>query len=901
MEIVKTSENFKLLEDNHLKGNVPEMVNSQIRFFGSGNILYCEDGVKLVDSSIEFYGNNAVCILKKSKHNYLLSVSLYHNSVIHIGRNNYFNQILQGIASEQKHIFIGNNCLFSVDVVLRTADPHLVYSVEDGKRINSSKSIFIGDSVWVGQHVFLLKGCKIHSGSIIGAGSVVANKKIPSNCSVGGNPCKIIKEDVFWDGRCTHAYLDEQVRRVSTSYCEEKIFSYNKQEYISYEHVEDVMSVINTAEKKLENLLKVSEAKNRFAWSVKNNENGEESQQEELELRCKEAMNILLTPSRKYFKYVYVLLKSLFVNHFNHTFNVFINVKDISREDMHELQEFCNMEGNNSNVYCLSNNKQTDATFKVSSARPQEVYFKLYALDVLPEAVDRILYLDIDTIINGELLELYNLQFAEGECIAACGGARFSGASEYDVSKAIKGQYFNSGVILFNLKEIRKQNITINSYINVAKNNSYWYDQGLLNAIFCDKAKYVPTQLYNYRYGIFHNSKTVNYMQSRIIHFSSWRAPYKPWDLYFESDELQEIGTFKQEEFSISSTLNEMFSIWWKYASMLEDKHYLSFMQELNSKKEWYLRSLNYYFDTNNNLIAKIKLDNEKLSKKTSELSEKLKLAKEWNDAFFKKKVSLALLGSCFSRACMMGQPYFNDNYRDYVNLDYIFYHSSYVSLMANVIDYDTQNMKTRNVDFQRSFDTWAATEFNKTFFEEIACRQPEYLIIDNYADAMCDIVETSEHSYFTLNYFICSANVLNDFSNGRIIRYDSPEKWELLTKAIHKFYTKIFKYVPEERIILVKGRFSEWRIKDNKTILWDNIDEIRQKNQLWEKIDNYILEHYAKIRVVDMTNTGYVSADDFPLGNSSSHYESGFYKEEFYKLNQVFMEDVKGMQEKHE
>ena len=46
---------------------------------------------------------------------------------------------------------------------IRTADPHIIYDIHR-KRINPSKSVFIGDHVWCGQNVLLLKGCRVGSG-----------------------------------------------------------------------------------------------------------------------------------------------------------------------------------------------------------------------------------------------------------------------------------------------------------------------------------------------------------------------------------------------------------------------------------------------------------------------------------------------------------------------------------------------------------------------------------------------------------------------------------------------------------------------------------------------------------------------------------------------------------------
>lgn len=57
------------------------------------------------------------------------------------------------------------------------------------------KNTFIGNNCFIGMNSVILAGVKIGNNVIIAAGSII-NKDIPSNCLAGGNPVKIIKENI---------------------------------------------------------------------------------------------------------------------------------------------------------------------------------------------------------------------------------------------------------------------------------------------------------------------------------------------------------------------------------------------------------------------------------------------------------------------------------------------------------------------------------------------------------------------------------------------------------------------------------------------------------------------------------------------------------------------------------
>ncbi len=92
-----------------------------------------------------------------------------------------------------QEITIGDDTLISWNCCIMDRDYH---------KFNGDSEIMrpvrIGAHVWIGHNVIINKGVTIGDGAVIASGSVVTKDIPPSSC-VGGNPAKVIKENVIWN------------------------------------------------------------------------------------------------------------------------------------------------------------------------------------------------------------------------------------------------------------------------------------------------------------------------------------------------------------------------------------------------------------------------------------------------------------------------------------------------------------------------------------------------------------------------------------------------------------------------------------------------------------------------------------------------------------------------------
>lgn len=92
-----------------------------------------------------------------------------------------------------KSIKIGHGVIMADNVTIRDSDNHDIL----GNDHASTQPIIIGNHVWIGMNTVILKGVTIGDGAIIAAGSVVT-KDVPAGVLAGGNPARVLRQEVHW-------------------------------------------------------------------------------------------------------------------------------------------------------------------------------------------------------------------------------------------------------------------------------------------------------------------------------------------------------------------------------------------------------------------------------------------------------------------------------------------------------------------------------------------------------------------------------------------------------------------------------------------------------------------------------------------------------------------------------
>ncbi len=247
-------------------------------------------------------------------------------------------------------------------------------------------------------------------------------------------------------------------------------------------------------------------------------------------------MNVLITVNRRYIGPFTAMLRSLEKNTPDN-FTVYLISKDLTQEDV---------EGIKSNLYdkekfnfvFITVDKEFMRGAPVSKKYPDTIYYRLFAGELLPKDVDRVLYLDTDLIVIKDISNLYNSDFNGKIFLGATHTGSFLRKFNEIKNNASKGApYINTGVLLINLQELRKvhDGEKIYGYIRDNYYSLALPDQDILQGLYGDKIGLFDTYKYNLAdrlitfYNLRHKDKIDEEWVENNCHIVHYFGKNKPW------------------------------------------------------------------------------------------------------------------------------------------------------------------------------------------------------------------------------------------------------------------------------------------------------------------------------------------------------------------------------------
>lgn len=203
---------------------------------------------------------------------------------------------------------------------------------------------------------------------------------------------------------------------------------------------------------------------------------------------------IVFATNENYAPYAGVCINSVIKNSSkNYFYKVFVFHVGLSGDTIKKLTS---IKSENLSTECINISKNIESIkseLYSHSYFSNEMYYRILIPEVLSE-YKKAIYLDCDMVVLGDISELYSFEL-KSCCIGAVKNPLHKKMYDYisDNFSIKPEKYINSGMLLINCEEFRKQNIK-NKFFQEIKNHEVlrYPDQDLLNIVCKNKILYLP-------------------------------------------------------------------------------------------------------------------------------------------------------------------------------------------------------------------------------------------------------------------------------------------------------------------------------------------------------------------------------------------------------------------------
>ena len=263
-----------------------------------------------------------------------------------------------------------------------------------------------------------------------------------------------------------------------------------------------------------------------------------------------------------YVKYLAVLLESIKANaSASYFYNFYVIDDNISEYNKYLIKEIIKTSDNfriefiDISMYIKEIDQSIFYTHRHFS---KSTYYRFFLARIFKE-LDKILYLDLDTICIKDIADLYNVNVDNyyAAVVRDYVVLSFKNRKEYlsDIGISIPDNYFQAGVLLLNLKNLRNNDTEkelISTLIKV--NKPYYVDQDILNIVFQNKVCYIePNWNVEWSIPILFKNKVTDL--SANLYKEYLKAYANPYIIHY-------CGQYKPEN---SPSFKYAYE-WWKYA-----------------------------------------------------------------------------------------------------------------------------------------------------------------------------------------------------------------------------------------------------------------------------------------------------------------------------------------------
>lgn len=255
----------------------------------------------------------------------------------------------------------------------------------------------------------------------------------------------------------------------------------------------------------------------------------------------RDVINIVLASDDNYAQHVAVLAASVLSNT-KAKVNIHLLSDAVSKERLTLINNTVQSRGSTLRVYDMSSYDCFDNLF-TSGHISKAAYFRLDIANILPEEVNKVIYMDVDLLVLQDIAELWQYDL-QGRPLAAVpdygimASKRLMKQKQNVIGLPMDSLYFNSGVVIMDLEQWRKHGYAKQVIELAAAGNLPHHDQDALNKVFMGnwtalplKWNVIPPVFNLFSKILLNGDLRKNAIAARkdkaILHFA---GRYKPWE-----------------------------------------------------------------------------------------------------------------------------------------------------------------------------------------------------------------------------------------------------------------------------------------------------------------------------------------------------------------------------------
>ena len=212
-------------------------------------------------------------------------------------------------------------------------------------------------------------------------------------------------------------------------------------------------------------------------------------------------MNLLFTINKGFMEHLDDCVRSIIRFPSEGGYDIYVIHSDLDLNDQKQLERYDkDIEGNSVAFHFIDMKYRKDMNFPETDRYPMEIYYRIYASALLPETLDRILYLDADIIVIRSLKELYEMDFEDNYFLACTHIRKFlNKMNRLRLGIEEKVPYINTGVILMNLDVLRKKQDfhEVGRFVEEHRKTLTLPDQDIIAALYGTHIGLIDTMRYN--------------------------------------------------------------------------------------------------------------------------------------------------------------------------------------------------------------------------------------------------------------------------------------------------------------------------------------------------------------------------------------------------------------------